>query len=150
MSLLYRIGAFFFYFGFAVTILSIFVIASLYSLCASSGVPFPSMLSTYATVIGINSLIGTLIALVSYKYAQSVFGAFGMLLPNLFPTFGMWIIVTQFVPAYTGITSAVVMAINLLPLPPILKWGLASTAWTIVSASLIYFLLTKLGIAPVL
>jgi len=72
LSLLYRIGAFFFYFGFAVTVLSIFVIASLYSLCVSSGVPFPSILSTYATVIGINSLIGTLIALVSYKYAQSI------------------------------------------------------------------------------
>lgn len=150
MSLLYRVGAFFFYFGFAVTILSIFVIASMYSLCVSSGVPFPSILSTYATLIGINSLAGTLIGFVSYRFAQSVWGAFGMLLPNLFPTISMWIIVTQFIPAYTGITSAVVMAINLLPLPPILKWGLASTAWTIVSASLIYFLLAKLGVAPVL
>lgn len=150
MSLLYRVGAFFFYFGFAVTVLSIFVIASLYSLCVSSGVPFPSILSTYATAIGVNSLIGTLIALVSYKYAQSIWGSYGMLLPSLFATINPWIIITQFIPAFTGITSAVVMAINLLPLPPVLKWGLSSTAWTIVSASLIYFLMTKLGIAPVL
>jgi hypothetical protein len=147
---LYRIGAFFFYFGFAVTILSILVIASLYSLCASSGVPFPNILSTYATVIGINSLAGTLIALVSYKYAQSVWGSYGMLLPSLFTTISPWIIITQFIPAFTGITSAVVMAINLLPLPAVLKWGLASAAWTIVSASLIYFLMVKLGIAPML
>lgn len=150
MSLLYRVGAFFFYFGFAVTVLSIFVIASLYSLCVSSGVPFPSILSTYATVISINSLIGTLIALVSYKYAQSIWGSYGMLLSSLFATINPWIIITQFIPAFTGITSAVVMTINLLPLPPVLKWGLSSTAWTIVSASLVYFLMAKLGIAPVL
>jgi len=73
-----------------------------------------------------------------------------MLLPSLFTTINQWIIITQFIPAFTGITSAVVMTINLLPLPAVLKWGLSSTAWTIVSASLIYFLMAKLGIAPVL
>lgn len=149
MTLLYRIGAFFFYFGFAVTILSIFVVATLYSLFASSGIPFPEILSAYARLIGINSLIGALLGLLTGKVGDKILQYFGIM-PNLFSTISSWMVITQFVPAYTGITSAVVMAINLLPLPPVLKWGLASTAWTVISASLLYFLLAKVGAAPVL
>ena len=149
MTLLYRIGAFFFYFGIAATILSIFMIATLYSLFASSGIPFPETLSAYARLISINSVAGALLGLVTGKVGDRILQYLGIM-PNLFPAISTWMIITQFVPAYAGITSAVVMAIDLSPLPPVLKWGLTSTAWTIISASLLYFLLAKVGVAPVL
>jgi len=138
MSMLYRTGAFFFYFGLAVTVVSTIVLATLYSLFASAGSPLPPILVDYAKVLAISSIIGTFLSILTQTIVLSSFSPLSI-----------WI-TTQFISAYAGITSVVVETINLMPLPPALKGGVAVAATTYVSASVIYFFMAKLGAAPML
>jgi hypothetical protein len=138
MSMLYKTGAFFYYFGLAVTIVSTIALSALYSLFASAGVALPSILADYAKVLAITSIIGTLLSILTQTI---VFSSFSPL--------SIWI-TTQFTSAYAGITSVVVESINLMPLPPVLKAALATAATIFVSASVVYFFMAKLGIAPML
>jgi hypothetical protein len=138
MSMLYKTGAFFFYFGLAATIISTIALFTLYSLFTSAGSPLPPILADYAKVLAISSITGTLISILTQRIVLSSFSPLSI-----------WI-TTQFTTAYAGITSAVVETISLMPLPPTLKGALAAAATTYVSASIIYFFMAKLGVAPML
>jgi len=138
MSMLYKTGAFFFYFGLAVTIISTIALLALYSLFTSAGSALPPILADYAKVLAITSVIGTLLSILTQRIVLSSFSPLSI-----------WITV-QFISAYAGITSVVIETINLMPLLPTLKGALAAAATIYVSASVVYFFMAKLGGAPML
>jgi hypothetical protein len=143
VSLVYRAGAFFFYFGIASAIFSGLFIAVFLGLSASSGVPIPDLVYSYARLFAFSALVSALISLVSAKVVSAVF-------PSLSQAISVTFLLTNFLPVYTPTATAVTQTIMLLPLRPEVTAGLATFMHGFIAFTLIYYILVKAGFLPVM
>jgi len=137
MSLIVRVGQFFFYFGIASAVLSLLVIATL----ASLGVPLPDLIHGYAKAFAFSTLTGVLVGYLSGR----VLGAF---VPALSQASRVWFIITHFLPVYAPLATLVTHTIAMLPLRPELVAGLVTVVNGFSAFALLYYLAVQVGAAP--
>jgi hypothetical protein len=150
MSLIYRAGAFFFYFGLSLALISFAIIVVFGALFASAGLGMPDVLYRYARIFTFTAPISFIIGVLGGQMLRAVGGVFGVFMPNVAQLSSLSLILTYFVPTYTAITSAVATTMPLLPVPPAVQMGLASVALGFVAFALLYYFAVKVGAAPVM
>jgi len=141
MSLIYRTGAFFFYFGVASAILSGLFIAVFTGLSVASGGFIPGIVYSYARIFAFSTLAGALISLVSVKVVSAIY-------PNLSQAISISFLLTNFLPVYAPTAAAITQTISLLPLRPEVIAGLSSFMHGFIAFTLIYYVMAKAGLLP--
>jgi hypothetical protein len=128
LSLLYRLGAFFFYFGLACAVLSSVFIAVLLGM-SSMGVPVSSVLKSFATLFSFELMLGALIGVVANRalpYLQNV-PVIGAFMPQTAGSVSTWFFLTTFLPVYAPLATVTTYLIQLAPLPVVVSAGLSAS-----------------------
>jgi hypothetical protein len=143
MSLLYRAGAFLFYFGIVSAILAIFFIGVFSAYAYAQGLRIPDVIYSMAKIFVLSSVIGGLGGLLTGR----VIGAF---LPGVSQAIGISFILTYFLPIYTSVCGVINTLIYYLPIDNTVKIALASTVYTFSAFALMFYIGVKVGALPVM
>jgi hypothetical protein len=152
VSLVYRLGAFFFYFGLVCAILSGVVIAVLLALGAY-GVPVSGILVSFSTLFAFELMLGTIIGILTGSRILSVLHDIpfiGAFIQQIAGSINTWMFLATFLPVYSSLATVVTYVIRLAPLPIPLQVGLAGSLHVLVALTLVYYIASKVGAVPVL
>jgi hypothetical protein len=143
MSLLYKSGAFLFYFGIVSAILSIFFIGVFSAYAYAEGLQIPDVIYSMAKIFIISSVLGGLNGLLTGR----VIGAF---LPGVNQAVGISFVLSYFLPIYTSVCGVINTLIYYLPLDSAVKIALASTVYAFSGFALMFYIGVKVGALPVM
>jgi hypothetical protein len=143
MSLLYRAGAFLFYFGIVSAVLAMFFIGVFSAYAYAQGLQIPDVIYNMAKIFAISVVLGGLSGLL----AGRVIGAF---IPGISQAIGISFILTYFLPIYTSVCGVINTLIYYLPVDGAVKIALASTVYTFSAFALMFYIGVKAGALPVM
>jgi uncharacterized membrane protein len=152
VSLVYRLGAFFFYFGLVCAILSSVVIAVLLALGAY-GVPVSGILVSFSTLFVFELVLGTIIAILAGTRISSALRdipLIGAFIPQISGSISTWMFLATFLPVYSPLATVVTYVVMLIPLPIPVQVGLAGSLHVLVAFTLVYYIASKVGAVPVI
>jgi hypothetical protein len=152
VSLVYRLGAFFFYFGLVCAILSGVVIAVLLALGAY-GVPVSGILVSFSTLFAFELILGTIIGILTGTRISSALQGIpliGAFIPQIAGSISTWMFLATFLPVYSSLATVVTYVVRLIPLPVPIQVGLAGSLHMLVAFTLVYYIASKVGAVPVL
>ena len=133
-SVLYNMGRFFFNLGLVAIILSIFMTAVM----SSAGMPIDSLLAKFATAFAIAGLSTVLLSILSFSPVKAVPVA-----SQIYSFTSLLSILTQFIPASSGISMVIIEATSYLPVSPAVRIGITALLSQTAYVAMLYYLASK-------